>query len=423
MPAFRTPATLTRARATTWRNALFVVFGLCGIGIGSWAARIPVVSDLLSLDDGQVGMLLFGLAAGSILGLLAAGHLVATFGTRRVMTVALVIAPIGLTTAALGTASLQSFAVAFAGLAVYGAGISTCDVGMNVSGAANERALGRTIMPIYHAFFSLGTLVGAAVGALAETLAIPLQVHLPALAVLIVATGLIAVRFLLPETIVADDAAREQADRGETPAPDAPAGSTWQDRLSIWRDPRTLLIGLVVLGMAFAEGSANDWLSYAMVEGHGADETTGATVFGVFVTAMTVGRLSGVVALDRFGRVPVLVATAVLAAVGILLLIVGPVLWVSYLGVALWGLGASLGFPVGMSAAADDPRTAAARVSAVATIGYLAFLVGPPVIGFLGDRVGILNALLVVLVLVAVAGIASRAAREPVPPVPTAAAA
>jgi len=82
-------------------------------------------------------------------------------------------------------------------------------------------------------------------------------------------------------------------------------------------------------------------------------------------------------------------------------------------GIVLWGLGSALGFPVGMSAAADDPRTAAARVSAVATIGYFAFLVGPPLIGFLAEQVGILNSLLVVLVLVAVSGIVSSAAREP----------
>ncbi len=75
----------------------------------------------------------------------------------------------------------------------------------------------------------------------------------------------------------------------------------------------------------------------------------------------------------------------------------------------LWGLGSSLGFPVGMSAAADDPATAAARVSTVATIGYCAFLVGPPVIGFLGEHVGLLHALLLVLVLIAAAGAAAGA--------------
>jgi MFS family permease len=136
-------------------------------------------------------------------------------------------------------------------------------------------------------------------------------------------------------------------------------------------------------------------------------------VFGVFVTAMTVGRLSGVRLLDRYGRVPVLRGTAALAAIGLLILIFVPIVWVAVIGVVLWGLGASLGFPVGMSAAADDPRKAAARVSAVATVGYLAFLVGPPVIGFLGNHFGILNGLLLVLALVAMAGIVSFAAREP----------
>ena len=90
-----------------------------------------------------------------------------------------------------------------------------------------------------------------------------------------------------------------------------------------------------------------------------------------------------------------------------MVVIFAPVAWLAGIGVVLWGLGSALGFPVGMSAAADDPRNAAARVSAVATIGYLAFLVGPPLVGFVGEHVGLLNALLMVLALVAVAGIVS----------------
>jgi MFS family permease len=173
-----------------------------------------------------------------------------------------------------------------------------------------------------------------------------------------------------------------------------------------------LLIGLVVLGMAFAEGSANDWLSLAMVDGHGVDHAAGAAIFGVFVAAMTVGRVAGVRLLDRFGRVPVLRGSAALAVVGLLLVIVVPSVPVAVLGVVLWGLGASLGFPVGMSAAADDPRRATASVAAVATIGYVAFLIGPPLIGFLGQQFGLLRALLAVLALIVVAGLCSPAARE-----------
>jgi MFS family permease len=183
--------------------------------------------------------------------------------------------------------------------------------------------------------------------------------------------------------------------------------------MAIWLEPRTLLIGLLVLGMAFTEGSANDWLALAMVDGHGVDNATGALVFGIFVTAMTAGRVGGVFLLDRFGRVPVLRVSALLAAVGLVTMIVARNPGLAAAGVVAWGLGSALGFPVGMSAAADDPKTAAARVSAVATIGYLAFLVGPPLVGFVGEQVGLLNALLIVLGLVAVAGIVSPAAREP----------
>jgi len=245
------------------------------------------------------------------------------------------------------------------------------------------------------------------IGAAAEFGGISIAVHLSVIGALMIAGVLVAVRYLQPDPFGVgshDDAAPAGEDR--------PAGG-WRARLGIWRDRRTLLIGLIVLGMAFAEGSAGDWLALAMVDGHGVDNATGALLFGIFVTAMTIGRVGGVYLLDRFGRVPVLRVSAVLAGVGLLVVIFAPVAWLAGIGVALWGLGSALGFPVGMSAAADDPRNAAARVSAVATIGYLAFLVGPPLVGFVGEHVGLLNALLMVLALVAVAGIVSPAARKP----------
>jgi MFS family permease len=386
---------------TAWRNALFVVFGACGISIASLAARIPTISLALSLTTAEVGLLLAAMAIGSIVGLVASGHVVSIFGARRTIIVAYSTLATSLAIAGFAIAAWGSFPVSFAFLIVVGAAMGTCDVAMNVSGAANERAIGRTVMPLYHAFFSIGTVLGAGIGSLTEALHIPLQLHLTVLGALALTAVLVASRFLLSETAVA---------AGEEPHPT----STWRSRLAIWKDPRTILIGLVVLGFAFTEGSSNDWLAYSMVHGHGTSRAVGAAVYGVFVAAMTIGRLSGVRLLDRFGRVPVLRATAALAAVGLLLFIFVPVFWIDLVGVVFWGLGASLGFPVGMSAAADDQHKAAARVSAVASIGYLAFLVGPPAIGFLGNQFGILNALLLVLVLVAMAGVVSFSTRNPV---------
>ncbi|MEY2847592.1 MAG: hypothetical protein RI885_257, partial [Actinomycetota bacterium] len=394
-----TTTPLTRAQVTAWRNALFGVFALCGIGLSGWAARIPAVSDGLELGTADVGVLLFGVAVGSIVGLLASSHAVARFGAQTVMRWSLVVMPIGIAIAGIGVTTFASFAITVAGLFLFGGSMGLCDVAMNVSGAANERALGRTVMPVYHAFFSFGTMAGAGIGWLAERADLPLSIHLGIVAVGILVAGQVAIGFLRPE--------------GHDDTDATPEAAGWRERLAIWKDPRTLLIGVIVLGMAFAEGSANDWLAYAMVEGHGELRETGALVLGVFLTAMTAGRLAGVRALDRFGRVPVLRVSSVLAVVGLLMLIAVPVTWIAIVGVVFWGLGAALGFPVGMSAAADDPRTAAARVSAVATIGYVAFLVGPPVIGFLGEQFGILNGLILVLVLVGVAGLVTPAAREP----------
>lgn len=397
------PGGLTRRQVISWRNGIFVVFAMCGIGIASWMARTPAIKAELGISLGQMGILIFGLAAGSILGLVFSSHLIAHFGARRIMAVSLVVAPLGLAVAGLGVSFGQIFAVVFVGLAVFGAGMSLCDVAMNLSGAVNERVLGRTIMPVFHAFFSFGTMIGAGLGALAELVHLPLATQAAMIAAIMIVTGVSGVRLTQSEHVIREDAGGVDDEKSET----------WRARLSIWKDTRTLLIGLIVLGMAFAEGSANDWLSLAAVEGHGVDKPTGAVVFGVFVTAMTVGRLAGVKVLDRYGRVPVLRASAGLAAIGLLVFIFVPVLWIAIVGVVLWGLGAALGFPTGMSAAADDPRTAAARVSAVATIGYCAFLVGPPLLGFLGEHFGLLHALLLVLVLIVIAGFASGAAREP----------
>jgi len=396
--------TLTRSQTVAWRNTIFVIFALPGIAIATWVSRLPAVRDALDIRIDQVGILIFGMAAGSIIGLVFSSHIIARLGARRTIVWGILMTAVGLTIAGIGATVGPVFAVSFAGLLVFGAASGITDVAMNVSGAANERALGRSIMPIFHAFFSFGTMLGAGTGALAELAGVPIAVHLGIVAVVMVVAMLSVVRYIQPENVIEEDG---------QPVADDDHSKTWRGRLSIWRDPRTLLIGLLVLGAAFAEGSANDWLALSMVDGHGVDNATGALVFGIFVTAMTVGRLGGVFLIDKFGRVPVLRASFLLSAAGLLVIIFVPNAVVATIAAIAWGLGAALGFPIGMSAAADDPKTAAARVSAVATIGYFAFLVGPPVIGILGQQVGLLNALLVVLVLCAVGAIVAGAAREP----------
>jgi MFS family permease len=387
------------ARPSAWRNAVFVAFALNGFGISAWVARIPSVRDHLHITVAEVGILIFGLSLGAVMGLIMASHIVHWLGGRQSIRLSLIVAGVALAGVGFGTTVLSSFGVVLAALVLYGFCSSICDVAMNVEGAAVERTTGRTIMPLFHASWSLGTVAGAALGSAAAFAGIDPVWHLGAVGVLLIVAVPIVTRFIPNDDHLAEDG---------TPA----APLTFRDRMAIWLEPRTLLIGLIVLGMAFTEGSANDWLALAMVDGRQVDNGQGALLFGVFTVAMTLGRVAGGPLIDRVGRVVALRASGAAAAVGLAIVILVPSVPVAVVGIVLWGIGASLGFPMGMSAAGDDPTRAAARVSAVATIGYLAFLVGPPLIGFVGDRIGLLNALWIVLALILLAVFAAPAARE-----------
>jgi cyanate permease len=111
--------------------------------------------------------------------------------------------------------------------------------------------------------------------------------------------------------------------------------------------------------------------------------------------------------------VPVVRTSILVALAGLALFVFGNWAVLAFVGALLWGVGVSLGFPVGMSAGADEPERAAARVSVIASIGYCAFLAGPPLIGFLGQHFTVLRGLLAVAALLAVAMVIAGNVRAP----------
>lgn len=323
----------------------------------------------------------------------------ARFGPARTVRSGALVACTGIAVAGFGGGILENIAMVAVGLFALGAGSGVWDVAMNVEGADVERRLGWTIMPRFHAAWSLGSVAGAGAGALAARLAVPLEVQLLATAGLVLVGVLVAVMFFIP--VAPSAQRRDRANRRRA--------------LAAWRELRTLLIGVMVLSAALVEGAANDWLALALVDGYGTSHTVAAIGLAVFVTAMTVGRLMGTMLLDRYGRVVVLRTCIAIAIVGVAVFVAGYSTPLALVGAACWGLGASLGFPVGMSAAADHERFAAPRVSVVASIGYLAFLAGPPLIGLLADSLGILQALSV-LIATLVLSLAVTGAARPLRP-------
>ncbi|PFV93177.1 MFS transporter [Priestia megaterium] len=390
---------LDRQQIKLWRLSIYFIFALPGFSMASWVSRTPTIRDALVATTAQMGWIIFGMAVGSIVGLMSASHLIAHKGGRFVMVTGLVISSIGLIIVGVGGSWIINSSIVFLGLAIFGFGNGICDVAMNVEGTAVEGVTKKSLLTGFHAAFSVGTLFGAIVGSVATKSGVPVPLHLTFVSVVIVLSIIFLSRFVPLGTGKEDN-----SDSNGT-------SMSARERMAVWKEPRTILISIIVLGMAFAEGSANDWLPLIMVDGYNVTPTMGSFAFGLFVAAMTVGRAIGGLLLDRLGRVLVLRISALLAIVGLLIVIFGGSYTFATIGIVLWGLGAAFGFPVGLSAAGDDPRGVAARVSAVATAGYLAFLVGPPFLGFVGEMIGLLRALIVVLITVTIAGLLSQAAK------------
>jgi MFS family permease len=371
--------TLTPRRVASARNGDLMVFGVNGFALASWMSRIPDIKQTLHLTPGTLSLLLLAVSAGSLIGLPLAGRLAHKYGALTVVRLGLALAMSGELVAAIAVQFSGSPWWVVPGLLLVGLGNGVWDVSQNLEGTRIETALGKAIMPWFHAAFSGGTVVAALIGAALTALKVPIVVH-------------IGVVVVLAAVVVVWGTAKFLPTHGEEPLEE---GATKPVVRSAWLEPRTLLIGVIVLSAAFAEGTANDWMAVAFVDGHQLTNAMGVVAFAVFLLFMTAGRILGTGLLDRYGRVTVLRILFGMAIVGCLLVVFGPT-WLAFIGAAIWGVGASLGFPVGMSAAADDPSRAPMRLSVVATIGYTAFLAGPPFLGFLGDHFGVLRALIVV---------------------------
>ncbi len=364
--------------------ATYAVFLTIGVAVASWATRIPQIRARLGLDPSQLGLVLLAVAAGSFVILPIAGTIVQRYGSRRSVTAMALLQTLALCAVGIGVS--RGVAPVVAGFFLLGVSSGLWDVAMNVHGASVERKAGRSMMPRFHAAFSIGTVVGAAIGVGMVALHVPVAEHLVIVACLV--------------SVIAVPAARSFLDDVEA-APGEPNRPT--RALGRWRERRTLLIGVIVLSFAFSEGTATDWIGVALIDDRQASAVVAAAGLAWFLVAMTTVRWFGVGLLDRYGRSAVVRASGAVAMAGLALFVLSPGTPTAFAGLALWGAGTALGFPVGISAAADQPRAAAGRVGVVSSIGYWAFLGGPPLIGYLGDRENVLRALAVGVVPLAAA--------------------
>ncbi|MDF2001627.1 MFS transporter [Bacillus pumilus] len=380
-----------------WYKAIIVIFTMSGISISTWFSRTPEVRDLLQANTGTMGLILLGLSVGSIVGLVLSNVFVRKKGGRVAIVISAFLMFLGFTTLAIGS-TLSSIFVVTAGLFLFGAGSGMCNVAMNLEGTEIEYSIKKTILPILHASFSIGTLIGAGAGILFIHLGVSVLNHLLVIALLFFLSILICTRFIPHGT--GKDQHEKQSD-------------TIDDTQTPWLNKRTVSLAMIALCLAFVEGSANDWIPLAMVDGYQVSHSMSTVIYALFLCGMISGRLISGRLIDRFGRVLLLRIAILSAAAGLFLVILKISLVVCMISIFLWGLGASLGFPLTISAAGDDSQYAVKRVSIVTLSGYTASLSGPPILGLLANQVGLLHAFIFVLFAICIAGIFTKAVAKP----------
>jgi MFS family permease len=176
------------------RAAVVAFFVLAGFSFSAWAVRIPDIRRELGLDEATLGLVLLGLAAGSISSMTASGWAIARFGSRRITTVAGLLSCAALALPPLASSALLLFGALF----IYGAAYGMLDVAMNSQAVVVEQGWGRPIMSSFHAMFSTGALVGSFVAGFIAGRDISPETHLLGTGLVLAAAALVASRWLVP---------------------------------------------------------------------------------------------------------------------------------------------------------------------------------------------------------------------------------
>jgi MFS family permease len=363
----------------TAHNRVRAIFFLHGAAFSSWVPHIPLVQERLGLGHDELGGILLAAAIGVLAVMPIAGRLVDRFGSERVVRYSGLFYFIAVGLPAFMpdyfSISIAMFALGFSG--------AFLDVAMNANGLQVERVKGRSIMSGLHGFWSLGGFVGAGVAAAWFALPLDNASHLPVVLALFLVAHIVAQAGLLSDHVASEHL---------SDANDAKDASTAKTK------DRNLFLMLLPFGVCafigqFGEGVLTDWATVFMNSELSSGPTLAAVGFAVYSFAMAATRLSGDALVTRYGRVPVLLTSSVLASLGTLVLTLSPHIVIAWIGCGIAGMGLAVILPLLLSAASQTTgKGGGAVVSIIAATGYSAIMAGPPIIGAIGEAVGLVTA-------------------------------
>lgn len=371
---------------TSW--ATRTLFFCAGFLFATWGVHVPTVKAVYGIDESALGIAMLAAGIGALLGLSQAGWLIGRFGARQV-------AWVGGGLAALSIAflfSMPGYAALLLLLVLFGGSSSAMDVAMNAEASELERLQGRPVMSGFHGMFSLGGMAGAALGSALLHAGVAPLVHVVAVALGSVLAIAWAGSCMLPHL---------RAELGQR-----------REKYLLPRGPLLLLGAMAAMGFV-VEGAVYDWSVLYLYKEIGSPQNLAALAFASFSAAMAATRFAGDWLRARFTGAWLLRSSALLATVAMAAVLMASNPWVALAGFALVGVGMANVVPILFSASTQVPGVSAAQgIASVSSLGYLAFMVGPPVIGFVAHATSLTAALYMVVAMAALLALgAPRAMR------------
>ncbi len=373
------------------RKAVLCIFFLNGFVLSSWIPYIPVIKHHFDLGEALLGMTLLSMALGAVIAMPLSGFLCSRFGSRFVTILSGVLFCCLLPIPILAS----DFNILLLGLFLFGACNGAMDVAMNDQAAAIEKRWSKPIMSRFHGFFSLGTLMGASLGALLLSTDLSKVLHVVSVAGL---TGFIMIlmwRYCLKINKNSEPSARQ--------------GFKMPSKYA-------MILGFLALFALMAEGAIVDWSSVYFTDNLGVDAGLASSGFIAFAVTMTLGRIWGDKLRESFGTGQIVFGASILAAFGLSFVLLLPFPLTGIIGFACVGLGISNLNPVLLSIsstlAQDSPETA---ITTVTLMGYLGFIVGPAFIGVIAEITSLPIALGIIVLSIIYIGFSSRKLKSMIP--------
>jgi len=381
---------LSKPSIVVWSTASATLFFARAFLFSTWVSRGPEVQELLGFNELEFGIFTMLYAVGGLLGIFFANYLVKRYGSRLIAALGFSIGAASLMGIGLSV-ELGMVLVSSLLLVSIGTPMAIEDFVGNYEGNAADRKSKRSIFPAIHGAYGVGMLGGAAVSGWAIDQGIGLAGHYFVTGLFVAAIS-VAAGVLLPSRPATTKTSAKTNTKGQTK--------------KVWTEKRSLLIAIVGFSFIMAEMSAGTWVPIALT-GSGYSGSEAAIMFGIFWIAITAGRLVGGFIVDAIGRSMTILFSALLAASGISVFIAQDLINLPLLGLILWGLGISMGFPMSVASMGDQEALAPARINMIITVVYISSITVGPALGALGEVAGLYVAFGIPLVFMLIAAILS----------------